>query len=92
MAAALVTALRVGAEGLTATIFNGALVNVCSRIKIYNLVLLHLSETSILGEKRRLRRTDAVESVLGGFVTCVAGALIATDHVDTLAVLAQPVT
>lgn len=38
------------------------------------------------------RLTDAVEPVLGRFVTRVTGALIATDHVDTLAVPAQSVT
>lgn len=45
VAAALVTALRVGAEGLTAAIFNGTLVDVCGSTKIHNSVLLHLSDT-----------------------------------------------
>lgn len=37
-------------------------------------------------------RTDTVQSVLRGFVSRVAGTLVAADHVDTLAVPAQPVT
>lgn len=47
---------------------------------------------STQGEENRLRHTNAVESVLGRFVTRVTGALVAADHVDTLAVPAQPVT
>lgn len=33
--------------------------------------------------------TDAGEPVLGGLIACVAGALVATHHIDTLPVLAQ---
>lgn len=36
--------------------------------------------------------TDALQSVLCGFVPRIAGTLVAADHVDTLAVPAQPVT
>lgn len=35
--------------------------------------------------------TDTFHSALGGFVTRVAGALVAADHVDALTVPAQPV-
>lgn len=35
--------------------------------------------------------TDTFQSALRGFVTRVTGALVATDHVDTLTVPAQPV-
>lgn len=37
-------------------------------------------------------RTNAAQPVLSRFVACVAGALVAADHVDTLAIAAQPVT
>lgn len=35
--------------------------------------------------------TNTLQSVLCGFVSCVTGTLVAADHVDTLAVPAQPV-
>lgn len=54
VAAALVTALRVGAEGLTAAIFNGALVDVCCSRKIDNSVLVHLSDTLNTGRRESL--------------------------------------
>lgn len=37
-------------------------------------------------------RTDTVQSVLSRFVSRVTGTLVAADHIDTLAVPAQPVT
>lgn len=37
-------------------------------------------------------RTNAAQSVLSRFVACVAGTLVAADHVDTLAIAAQLVT
>ena len=36
--------------------------------------------------------TNAVQSVLSRFVSRVAGTLVAADHIDTLAIPAQPVT
>lgn len=36
-------------------------------------------------------RTHTLQSVLGGFVARVTGALVAADHVDALTVPAQPV-
>lgn len=55
VATALVTALRVGAEGLTATVFNGALVDVCGSTKTGNSRLLHLSDNLNTGRKESLR-------------------------------------
>lgn len=37
-------------------------------------------------------RTNTLHPVLSGFVPRVAGTLVASDHVDTLAVPAEPVT
>lgn len=90
MAAALVATLRVGAESLTAAIFNGTLIDVCGSTNIHSYVLLRLPES--LGKDARLIRTNTVQPVLGRFIACVTGALVAANHVDTLAVLAQPVT
>lgn len=37
------------------------------------------------------KHTNALQAVLGGFVSRVTGALVATDHINTLTILAQPV-
>lgn len=50
------------------------------------------SRLSQVNQSHILPRTNTVQPVLAGFVACVACALVAADHIDALAVPAQPVT
>lgn len=89
-AAALVAALRVGAVGLTASIHNGTFINICNQrsqlvypFTILNEKCLKITNTPL---------TDAALPIRCCLVTGVAGALVGSWQVDTLAVLAQVVT